>query len=244
MIGILVTLAISWILLYLFEKKSILSLGFLPITKRLKQLMIGFLITAILCFSVQSLEALLKSSNIVLNEKLNASQFLSMFWWDLKSVLTEELVFRGALLFILIRRFGSERGILVSAIAFGVYHWFSFGIFGNLIPMLFVFIGTGLMGYAWALAFSKTQSVFMPLGLHLGWNFTFNTVFSKGPLGDGLLISSGGNMISDWFSLIGLWGAPLIVLLVVKYLVPSENGALEEKQLATTGVACTGNEVQ
>ncbi|MCX2741083.1 CPBP family intramembrane glutamic endopeptidase [Pontibacter anaerobius] len=232
MIGILVTLTISWILLYLIEKRSILSLGFLPLIKRLKQFVIGFLITAVLCIGVQSLEALLTSSHLFLNKKLNASLLLSMFWWDFKSVLTEELIFRGALLYILLRRFGSEKGIVVSAVAFGIYHWFSFGIFGNIIPMLFVFIGTGLMGYAWALAFSKTHSIFMPIGLHLGWNFTFNTIFSKGPLGDGLLVSSGGNMISDWFSLISLWGVPITVLLIVKYLVRLDNGELKETQLS------------
>jgi len=45
MIGILVALAISWLLLFLIEKKNILALGFLPIGKRLKQTLIGFLIT-------------------------------------------------------------------------------------------------------------------------------------------------------------------------------------------------------
>jgi len=79
------------------------------------------------------------------------------------------------------------------------------------------------MGYAWALAFSKTNSIFMALGFHLGWNFTFNTIFSHGPLGEGLLISKGGAVISNWFSLVGLWIVPVIVFLFVKYLVPSEN---------------------
>ena len=38
MIGILVVIALSWFLLFLIEKKNILALGFLPLTKRLKQL--------------------------------------------------------------------------------------------------------------------------------------------------------------------------------------------------------------
>jgi hypothetical protein len=232
MLGILVALIISWILLYLIERNNILSLGFLPISKRLKQFVLGFLITAVLCVGVQTLEMLLQSSKWHLNENYNASLILNMFRWDFISVLTEELVFRGALLFILINRLGSEKGVLISATAFGVYHWFSFGIFGNLVPMFFVFIGTGLMGYAWALAFSKTNSIFMPVGFHLGWNFTFNTIFSHGPLGDGLLISKGGAVISDWFSLVGLWIVPLIIFLFVNYLVPSEK---EVKTTANRG---------
>ncbi len=99
--------------------------------------------------------------------------------------------------------------------------------------MFFVFIGTGLMGYAWALAFSKTRSIFLPIGLHLGWNFTFNTIFSKGPLRNGLIVSEGGN-ISDWFSLIGLWGVPVILLLMIRYWVPKENTELTGKDVKTT----------
>ena len=234
MLGILVELIISWILLYLIERKNILSLGILPISKRLKQLAIGFLITAILCIGVEFLEILLKSSSLDLNENASTTLILNMFWWDFKSVLTEELLFRGALLYILIERIGARKGIIISAIAFGIYHWFSFGIFGNIIPMFFVFIGTGLMGYAWALAFSKTKSIFLPLGLHLGWNFTFNTIFSNGPLRNGLLITEGGNRISDWFSLVGLWIVPVIVLLIIKYWVPKENTEITGKKVKTT----------
>ena len=225
---------ISWILLYLIERKNILSLGFLPITKRLKQLAIGFLITAILCIGVESLEMLWRSSSLHLNENSNAALILSMFWWDFKSVLTEELLFRGAILFILIKRIGADKAIIISAVAFGIYHWFSFGIFGNIVPMFFVFIGTGLMGYAWALAFSKTKSIFLPLGLHLGWNFTINTIFSKGSLGKGLLVSEGGHIISDWFSLIGLWGVPVILILIIMYWVQEENTELTGKEVETT----------
>lgn len=234
MIGILVELIISWILLYLIERKNILSLGFLPITKRLKQLAIGFLITAILCIGVESLEMLWRSSSLHLNENSNAALILNMFWWDFKSVLTEELLFRGAILFILIKRIGADKAIIISAVAFGIYHWFSFGIFGNIVPMFFVFIGTGLMGYAWALAFSKTKSIFLPLGLHLGWNFTINTIFSKGSLGKGLLVSEGGHIISDWFSLIGLWGVPVILILIIMYWVQEENTELTGKEVETT----------
>lgn len=223
MLGILIALIVSWVLLYLFEKKTIRALGFLPVFIRLKQFGIGFLVTTILCVGVQVLETILKSSTWSLNQEMTMGLILEMAFWDLKSVITEELIFRGAILYILIKRLGIFYGILISAMAFGVYHWFSFGIFGNLIPMIIVFIGTGLMGYAWALAFSKTESMAMPIGFHLGWNFTFNTVFSNGPLGNGILLIESKNIISDWFSLIGFWIVPLIVLLFVKRFVSKSN---------------------
>jgi hypothetical protein len=223
MIGILILLAISWALLYLTERKSILALGIVPIRRRLQQFGIGFLLTSLLCISVQFLEVTLKSSEWHLNKEIDAVLILRMSFWDLKSVITEELIFRGAILYILIRKLGTLKGMWISSIAFGIYHWFSFGILGSIIPMIVVFVGTGLMGYAWALSFSKTKSIAMPIGLHFGWNFTFNTVFSNGPLGNGILFSESNNIISDWFSLIGLWVVPIIVLLFVKIVIPQNN---------------------
>lgn len=233
MIGVLVAIAISWLLLYLVEKQNILALGVLPIGKRLKQFSIGFLFTALLCLLVQYLEAYLKSSDWVLNANITGGMVLRAFWWDIRSVLTEELIFRGALLYILIKKIGARKGILISAIAFGFYHWFSYGVLGNVMAMIFVFTGTGLMGYAWALAFSKTRSIMLPLGLHLGWNFTYNTIFSKGPLGELVLISKGGQELTDWISLLnflmGLVIVPIIVLIYVKYFVPDEKEAVFEE---------------
>jgi Type II CAAX prenyl endopeptidase Rce1-like len=119
-----------------------------------------------------------------------------------------------------------EKSILISAIAFGIDHWFSYGVLVNVMTMILVFIGTGLMGYAWAWAFSKTKSILLPFGLHLGWNFIYNTVFWKGPFGDLLLISQGGKELSDWTSLLnfvsGLVIVPILVLIYVRYFVKEE----------------------
>ncbi|GLB49632.1 CPBP family intramembrane glutamic endopeptidase [Neptunitalea lumnitzerae] len=227
MIGILVIITLSWLLLYLIEKKQILVLGLLPFGKRLIQFFIGFLITGILCILTQYLEAYLKSANWNLNEHITGNIILRSFWWDVKSVLTEELIFRGALLYIFIQKMGSRKSILISAIAFGIYHWFSYGVLGNLLAMILVFIGTGLMGYAWAWAFSKTKSIMLPFGLHLGWNFFYNTIFSKGPLGEVVLTLKGGTELSDWASLLnfisGLVLVPILVIIYVYYFVKDES---------------------
>lgn len=229
MLGIVVILIVSWLLLYFIEKQSILALGFLPIYKRLKQFLIGFAITGILCFLVHYLESFLKSSTWVLNENISSGLVLNSFWWDVKSVLTEELLFRGALLYILIQKIGSSKAVLISAIAFGVYHWFSYGVLGNVPAMFFVFVGTGLMGYAWAWAFSKTKSILLPIGFHLGWNFIHNTVFSKGPLGELLLVLEDGQELGDWASLLnfvtGLVIVPIFILIFVKYGVKEETSS-------------------
>lgn len=222
MLGILVILAVSWLLLYLIERQSLLVLGIFPSRKRAGQFFTGVLVTFTLCLILQFFESLVRSAEWRVNESLSFVTVLNRLWWDFRSVLTEELVYRGALLYLLITKLGAQRGILISAVAFGIYHWFSFGIFGNLLPMFFVFMGTGTMGYSWALAFVKKRSIMLPLGLHFGWNATFNTLFSRGPLGEGILLSEGGHPISDWFSLVGLWVVPVIVFLFVRYAIRDE----------------------
>jgi len=227
MIGILVALAISWVALYVTDRKNLLSLGVLPVGKRIKQFLTGFLIAAILCGGVQFLESFLRAATWTLNESVTSSIILKSFWWDFRSVLTEELIFRGAILYILIQKIGTKKGILISAISFGIYHWFSYGVIGNIVAMVLVFIGTGIMGYAWAWAFAKTKSMLLPLGLHLGWNFVHNTIFSKGPLGELVLISKGGQDLTDWISLLnfvtGLVVVPILITLYVKHFVKEES---------------------
>lgn len=227
MIGIVVILLASWILLFVVEKKSILSLGLLPTLKRLKQFLVGVLITSLICAGAKYFESNLESSNWILNKSISTNLILNSLWWDFKSVLTEELIFRGAVLFVLLKKLGIRKGVLISAILFGVYHWFSQGVIGNIGAMIFIFIGTGLMGYVWALAFAKTESILLPLGLHLGWNIVNNTVFSKGPLGEIILLSVNGSELGDWISLINfltpLIVAPVLILLYLKYFVEAEN---------------------
>lgn len=218
MLGIIVILFVSIVFISIFDERKLLVDRFLS-SLNPWQFLKGFLLTAMLCFGVQFIEKSLSSSKWLINPEFQLQTFLQMAYWDFKSVLTEELIFRGAILYIFAKRIGPHKAILLSAFAFGVYHWFTFGIIGQIVPMIFVFIGTGLMGYAWALAFIKSKSMFWPIGLHLGWNFTHNSIFSKGPLGKGILFSESGQVISDWYSLVGLILIPLVILLFVKFAI-------------------------
>ena len=66
-------------------------------------------------------------------------------------------------------KIGAKKAILISAIVFGVYHIFSYGMTGDkIIPILYVTLITGFTGYVWAYTFYKTKSVMLALGFHLG----------------------------------------------------------------------------
>jgi len=94
----------------------------LPIGLRLKQFAVGFIITASLCAAVEFTEALLRAAELIINPHFGWSSLGTMFFWDVKSVVTEELIFRGAILLIIFERLGKRSGLWLSALTFGIYH--------------------------------------------------------------------------------------------------------------------------
>ena len=125
-------------------------------------------------------------------------------FWVLRAVVLEELVFRGALLFMLIKSIGAIRACLLSSLVFGVYHWFSYEVFGErLILMVYILLVTGSGGWMFSYAFAKTRSLYAPTGLHLGWNLVAAVVFSSGPIGSQLLLQKGEAVEwNEWVTLL------------------------------------------
>jgi len=187
MLGNVVELAVSWLLLWLIEKKHLSALGLVPNKTRMFQFLLLFVVTGMCCTSGYLLR-MYYGERWAINPTITFSQILEAFWWNVNSVLYEELIFRGAILYILIKRLGAGWGIAFSSIAFGIYHWFSFGIVGNVAGMIQVFLITGAMGLVLAYAFWKTWSMYAAIGIHLAWNFVTMTVFSSGTIGNQLLI--------------------------------------------------------
>jgi len=221
MIGILIQLAVSWLLLWLVDKKDLTVLGLKPTTDRLLNFIFGFIISATV-FTVYCLTTtFLTDSDWKINNDFSVKDFLSSTWWTTNSVIFEELIFRGALLYILIQKTNERTACFVSAIAFGIYHWFSFGVLGDPVQMTYVFVSTGISGLMFAFAFSKTKSLYLPTGLHLGWNLFNIVVFSQGPLGHQFLINNNNGQLltglpSIGLQLLQLLGLPAIVYIYLK----------------------------
>lgn len=204
MLGLIVELIISWILLWIFFKKGLLVLGIVPTQNRLFNLFFGILIAAVCCTLYYSSFVFFTANKWTLNNEFSGQKLLTSSWWTLNSVLYEELIFRGALLYILIKKLGVRTACITSAICFGVYHWFTSGALGNPLQMTIIFIMTGIWGAMFAMAFARTKSLYLPIGLHFGWNFISTVIFSQGPLGNQLLIISGGQNLSEVLSTVVL----------------------------------------
>lgn len=221
MLGILVQLLISALLLWLLYKKSLLVLGIAPDKERLTWLSMGFLTAAAVCASYHMLVSLLTTTSWSAHPNATPRSIASASWWTLRSVLFEELIFRGALLYIAIQKLGTKTACTASAIAFGVYHWFSYGALGNPVQMIFVFLMTGIWGFMLAAAFARTRSLYLPVALHFGWNWVHTVVFSQGPLGPQLLVAGNAKALEGIPSLVlflyQVFALPLIVFFYLRW---------------------------
>lgn len=221
MIGILVELALSWLLLWLIEKKNPEVLGLRPNVKRISTFLIFFLLAGLFAFFAVYLRILFFKERYETNPFLTGRLIWEGFRWNLVSVLYEEFIFRGALLYILIRRIGTIKAIWISAIAFGIYHWFSFNILGNSVSMIYVFLITGTMGWILAYAYVRTASMYLAIGFHLGWNFVYGFVFSRGSIGNGVFVLEKQQPVVNisYFTYYTITFFPLLLMFVVSYWI-------------------------
>ncbi len=212
MIGVIL-LAATWLLLRL-EGKGLSAIGVDHGARRLAEFAAGFTVLGLAAATQQLGLAAATSDPFVVNEGVRPATLVEGARFVVNSVLYEELLFRGYLLYQAVRWLGSNRAVWLDAVAFGVYHWFSYGAFGDPVTMAYIFVLTGAYGLMWARAFVATGSVAAPIGLHLGWNAVSYVVFSAGPLGAALLVPESGArqlQASGWAAVVLSIAWPLAV---------------------------------
>lgn len=205
MIGISVVILLTWLLLRYFVKQPIAILGVAPTRQRFKEFFAGLVFMAAVGVINFVWQAYFKDITYQVNHNYGFLDLISGSFWIFRSVLFEELLFRGLILYLMIRHFGIIWACILSSIIFGIYHWFSYELFGSrLVLMIYIFLVTGAGGWMFAFAFAKTKSLYAPIGLHLGWNLVSAIIFSSGPLGDQWLIVEQGNnaQTNGWVSLL------------------------------------------
>ncbi|MFP8487997.1 CPBP family intramembrane glutamic endopeptidase [Gracilimonas sp. Q87] len=216
---VLVLLILTWLSIYLLEKRNIYKSWITPGSQRINEFVLGLFLMGLLCIVSQIFLSLISDTSWIISEDITMSKFLYASAFDINSVLFEELLFRGVLLYGLIRLTNHHKAVIISAVAFGIYHWFTYGVLGNILGMVLVFITTGFMGYVFAKAYVKTKSIILPIGLHLGWNWINNSIFSNGPNGTVLLAPNQTVELEGYFAIISfLWYLiiPAVVLIILK----------------------------
>lgn len=184
MLGIFIILILSWGLIHFVEKENLYVLGVTPPDKRLGQFLLSVFAVLLIRIIISGLDTLIVNAEWVHNPLTPAQRYLDALIYHVRSALTEELIFRGVLLYILIKRLGPGWGIGISGMAFGAYHIFSYGLYNaGIFPVIHTILLTGLVGVVWAYAYNRSGSILVPLGLHLGWNYFEALVYSANPFG-------------------------------------------------------------
>ncbi|MEO3745065.1 type II CAAX endopeptidase family protein [Plantactinospora sp. B5E13] len=114
---------------------------------------------------------------------------VAIFGFMAAAATTEELLFRGVLFRIVEERTGTWLALLLSGVVFGLMHLFNPG--ATLWGATAIALSAGLM---LAACYAATRNLWVPIGLHFGWNFAAGGIFSAVVSGNrestGLLESS------------------------------------------------------
>ena len=221
MLQLIGLLAVSWLLLRFLEKKDLAVLGLTPTLKRSKYFLLFLITSAVVSVSAYLLRMYFVKEVYALAPSLTLKSVLQESWYQVRTVLTEELLCRGALLYILIRRIGRRNAVVVSSVLFALLHWMNAGVFGNLVQMIVVFSFTFTMGLLLAYAYARTFSILLPFAIHFGWNYVQNFVFPDSASGQHFftLAAPPPEVTISYLAFYTMLLAPKLAVLVVNYFL-------------------------
>ncbi|MFU8875763.1 lysostaphin resistance A-like protein [Micromonospora sp. SL4-19] len=159
-----------------FEGRSWADEGLSPDWRRLRQFVVGLAGGVAL---VGGLAWLLMLGGVLYwqpNQAFTASLLVSGTAYFVFAVLVEELAFRGYALRRLTEGIGATRAVALLAAIFGGYHLLSIAsspaVKSGGVELLWTAAGPLVGAIVFGVAALRTGSIALPLGLHLGWNWT------------------------------------------------------------------------
>ena len=166
-------LLVTWLCLKI-RKESLSDVGMSVDLRWLKHLFIGTFAGIGMILATVSLIWFTGGVTFELNE-LRSFEILSYgFYLFLIGALSEEILHRGFIFQRLIDGMGVWGAQLLVASLFALGHWGNPGMQGTtqVLASFDLFLGSLIFG----LAFIKTRSLALPIGLHLGWNWAQGNV--------------------------------------------------------------------
>ncbi len=150
----------------------------LSILRQMHTLGIGWLVSAVY-FSAIMVCLYFAGHYTITNIKLNfASQLAGLSFYLLVGV-CEEVVFRGIVYRLTSDKWNVAVGLIVSALLFGFLHIFNDG--ATVWSSLAIALNSGwFMG----IAYSYHQTIWVPIGMHWGWNYLQGNIFGCSVSGD------------------------------------------------------------
>ena len=164
-----------------FRREPLSSVGLKFNRKWLKHFSIGTLLGGAAIALTAGLIVLIGGVSFSLNAEANVNLLAYGLYLFLIGSFLEELLHRGFIFQRLIDGIGEWPAQLLIASLFAFGHWGNPGMEGStmLISSLDLFLGSLILG----LAYIRTKSLALPIGLHLGWNWFQGNVLGFGVSG-------------------------------------------------------------
>ncbi len=180
---VLATFLSVWIMQRFFDGPALLDLGFPRRPGWLADTLVG-LGLGLLMFLVILVVLVVLGWATVETGTIGLSGLLVAFLTFLLVAISEEIFARGWVLQVLEHGRGRKAAVIGSAVIFSLLHAFNPG-FG-----LMALVGLFLAGLLFAQAYLVTRQLWLPIALHLSWNFSEGPIFGfpvSGLPGEGLL---------------------------------------------------------
>jgi uncharacterized protein len=163
------------------RKEPLSSVGFRLGRRWFQEAAWGLLLGVAMMLFVVAIIWLIGGVRFELDPSRSAKAMLAGLYFFLFAALLEETLFRGFLFQRLIDGLGVWPAQIVLATLFALAHWGSPGMQGTteIVASADIFLAAVMLG----LAYIRTRSLALPLGLHLGWNYAQGHMFGFGVSG-------------------------------------------------------------
>jgi membrane protease YdiL (CAAX protease family) len=158
-----------------FDRRSFVSLGIQPSSNSVRDLVAGVIIAGLIMGLIVLVELSLGWLDFRGFAALDAPTLMGLGYWAFAFILVgwgEELLSRGYMLQNLEEGVGLKWAVFISSAIFGLLH--AFNPDANIAAIL------GILGAGYFLAYGyiRTRQLWLPIGLHIGWNFFEGPIFS------------------------------------------------------------------
>lgn len=161
----------------ILDRRSMLSLGFSFDRQMILDLLVGFLIPLILLgliFLFELVVGWLKIDSFSWENVPSIEWILGLLGnlgYFMVIGFQEELIFRGYQLQNLIDGLDLPKGLIISSIFFAFAHLLN--PHASLLSTMGIFLSGLFLAYGWV----RTHQLWLPIGLHIGWNFFEGVIF-------------------------------------------------------------------
>lgn len=167
-------LAATWIATRLVNKKPFVAVGLAVNKDTMRDLARGCLLGWLMVTAIFGVEYLSDDVKVVAAD-VSFAEGLQMFATGLTffalAAMAEEVLFRGYPFQTLVRGIGVGPAVALMGVLFGAAH------LRNPNASNFAFLNTVLVSAVFCLAYWRTRALWLPFGIHFGWNFSQTVLY-------------------------------------------------------------------